>query len=113
MGVSVGSGSGVLVAGGGLVGGGGSVGNGVNVGASVAVGMKTAVAVGGIRVGGMNWSGVGPSGLLEVLVTNGGVLVGVLVLVAVTSRPIGVKVAVASALSLWRGVVPHSKKPAQ
>jgi hypothetical protein len=113
--VSEGSGSGVLVGGGGtvFVGGGGSVGNGVRVGARVAVGINTDVAVAGIRVGGMNWSGVGASGPRAVIVRNRGVVVGGRVFVAVTSRPIGVKVAVGRSRVLCRGAVPHSRNPAQ
>ena len=114
-GVSVGSGIGVLVgAGTGVFGGGGGfVGYGVSVGARVDVGMMNTVAVGGIRVGGKNWSGVGPNGLPAVLVKNKGVFVGVRVLVAVRFPPIGVKVAVGRSRVLARGAVPHSKNPVQ
>jgi hypothetical protein len=113
--VSDGNGIGVLVGGGTgvLVGGGTSVGYGVNVGARVGVGMKILVAVAGMRVGGKNWSGVGPSGLPTVLVRNRGVFVGGRVLVAVRFPPIGVKVAVDNSRVLVRDAVPHSKNPAQ
>ena len=96
-----------------MVGGGGFVGYRVSVGALVAVGTMNTVAVAGMRVGGMNWKGVGCSGPELVLVTNSGVRLGVNVVVAVNTPPIGVNVAVASAFSLWRGVVPHSRNPAQ
>jgi hypothetical protein len=103
------------VGGGGLVGGGGFVGNGVAVGGTknVAVGDKKRVT--GMEVG-TPWVG---SGMLVPGVTGKGVMLagpaGVLLAAEVAVTMIGPEVALGApgVTAIWRGAVPHRKKPRQ
>lgn len=121
IGVALAIGMGVLVGIGVSVGkGGGLVGNGVSVGARVAVGINTfgKVAVGNGMLpppptGGLNWMGVGKSGLK---IVPSGVILGTNVRVAVETDTSGVKVAVVVPLVVpdgLDGAVPHRINPAQ